>query len=327
MTIKKYKTKKGMRYGYEIQFNHQRYSQSGYLTKREAQEAENHEIRILQQRVNDLDLQFLIVERTKFIESNCTPDYLAENVRTFNRLIQSLQGKSLVSDVSKEDIERHLAAQYPKKHGYNYALKKIKALFNYGVEQGWTKHDPCTLIKRKSTDKRMKYVPPQEDFDKVINLAKGEDRQFLLVLKHTLARINEVYNLTWDDVDMESRQITLWTRKKKGGARTPRHLTINDTLFNVLSSIERVDGHVFINRDTGKPYDDRKKLIMGLCAKANVKRFTFHAFRHFGASQLAMKGVSLPEIQMILGHDNVITTSRYIQSLGINKTEAINLLE
>lgn len=40
-----------------------------------------------------------------------------------------------------------------------------------------------------------------------------------------------------------------------------------------------------------------------------------------------MKGGPLPEIQMILGHDNVITTSKYIQSLGINKNEAINFLD
>jgi integrase len=326
MTLKKYKTKKGVRYGYEIQFNHQRYSQSGYATKREAMEAESKELKTLQMRVNDLDLQFLIVERTKYIEENCTPDYLDENIRTFNRFITALKGKALVSDVSRDDIERHISSVYPKKHGYNYALKKVKALFQFGVERGWTKYNPCDGINGKATDKRLKYVPPQKDLDAVINTATGEDKSFLLVLKHTMARVNEIYNLTWEDVDLNNRQITLWTRKKKGGARTPRHLTINDTLYDVLSHMEK-GGHVFTNKDTGLPYEDRKKLIIGLCVKAKVKRFTFHSFRHFGASQLAMKGVSLPEIQMILGHDNVITTSKYIQSLGINKTEAINLLE
>lgn len=327
MTIKKYKTKKGVRYGYEIQFNHQRYSKSGFVTKREAMEAESNEIRILQQRVNDLDLQFLIVERTKHIKENCTEDYLDENIRTFNRLIPALQGKALVSDVTRDEIEAYLSEAYPKKHGFNYALAKINALFQYGVERGWTKHNPCDGIKRKATDKKLKYVPPQEDLDAVINTAIGEDRSFLVVLKNTMARVSEIYNLTWEDVDLSSRQITLWTRKKKGGVRTPRHLTINDTLYEVLSSMKKERGHVFVNKDTGLPFEDRKKLIIGLCRRVGVKQFGFHAIRHFGASQLAMKGVSLPEIQMILGHDNVITTSKYIQSLGINKTEAINLLE
>lgn len=325
MTIKKYQTKKGIRYAYEIQYDGERYSKGGFTTRLEAREAEVEATQILRQRANDLDLQYLILERTKHIKETCTEDYLNENIRTLNRFIHAMKGKVFVTDVTRDDVESFLDS-YDRKHGYNYALAKINALFRFGVDKEWTTYNPCNGIKRKATDKKLKYVPPPEDLDAVINIA-GRDKPFLLVLKHTLARVNEVYNLTWEDIDLDRRQITLWTRKKTGGVRTPRHLTINDVLFSTLSGMERVGSYVFVNPDTGKPYDDRKRLIAGLCRKAGVKRFTFHSFRHFGASQLAMKGVSLPEIQMILGHDNVITTSKYIQSLGINKTEAINLLE
>lgn len=221
----------------------------------------------------------------------------------------------------------------------NYALKhyitrlseyvrKVKALFQYGVDKEWTAYNPSVGIKKRATDKKLKYVPPKEDLDKAINLTISfEEMAFLLVIKHTLARKNEIYNLRWEDVDMVNRTITLWTRKKAGGVRTPRHLTINDQLYQTLELIDQEHEFVFWCKKTGKKYVDRKKLLIGVCKAAKVKRFTLHSFRHFGASQLAMKGVSLPEIQMILGHDNVITTSKYIQSLGINKTEAINLLE
>ncbi len=251
-----------------------------------------------------------------------------ENHSTLSKLALYFDDKTFVEEISRDELSGFISHQYPKVHAYNYALKKLKALFQYGVDKEWTRHNPCSGIKRRATDKKLKYIPPQEDINSVIGATETlEDKHFLLVLKNTLARVNEIYNLKWEDVDLNNRIITLWTRKKRGGAKTPRHLTINDTLHHVLLQIKQDHEYVFWCNKTGKPYVDRKKLLIGLCKKAKVRRFTFHSFRHFGASQLAMKGVSLPEIQNILGHDNVITTSKYIQSLGINKTEAINLLE
>ncbi len=327
MAIKRYRTKRGIRYAYEIQFNHQRYSKGGYLTKRQAQEEEVTELKRLKESGDNLDFRLLIVERLKHVKATCTEAYYLENHRTMSKLTLHFPDKTFVNDITREEIEHYLATTYPKKHGYNYALARINALFHYGVERGWTKYNPCDGIKRRTTDKKLKYVPTKEDLDKVINYTETyEEMAFLLVLKHTMARVNEIYNLKWEDIDHRRNTITLWTRKKRGGVRTPRHLTINRTLVLTLDTLPITSEYVFVNRD-GQPYTDRKKMLMGVCKRAGVQRFTFHSFRHFGASQLAMKGVSLPEIQMILGHDNVITTSKYIQSLGINKTEAINLLE
>lgn len=328
MAIKKYKTKKGMRYGYEIQINGKRYSKSGFQIKRDAQQAEIEEEKRLRNSSKNLDFRLLIVERMNYLKENATLDYFNENKRTFEKFIIAFSEKIFVTEISRDEVVNYLERHHPKKHGYNYALKKINALFQHGVEKEWTDYNPCKGIKRLSTDRRIKYVPPKEDMDKVINITKTfEEMAFLIVLKNTLARVSEIYNLTWQNVDLENRQIILWTRKKKGGVHTPRPLTINEHLHYTLSLIDREHEYVFWNSDTGKKYEDRKKLMIGLCADAKVKPFMFHSFRHFGASQLAMKGVSLPEIQMILGHDNVITTSKYIQSLGINKTEAINLIE
>jgi len=93
---------------------------------------------------------------------------------------------------------------------------------------------------------------------------------------------------------------------------------MNNALIDALQTVPKTEEYVFENGDTKKPFIDRKKLLIGLCRIARVRRFTSQSFRHFRASQLGMKGVSLPGIQMILGHDNVITTSKYIQSLALH---------
>jgi len=46
-----------------------------------------------------------------------------------------------------------------------------------------------------------------------------------------------------------------------------------------------------------------------LCRKAGVKPFSFHALRHYGASTLAAKGAPLADIEAILGHEFLTTTS------------------
>ncbi len=48
------------------------------------------------------------------------------------------------------------------------------------------------------------------------------------------------------------------------------------------------------------PYDRRKKLMKGLCKKAGVHYFNFHALRHAGASLMENNGVPLGSIQRIL---------------------------
>ena len=66
-------------------------------------------------------------------------------------------------------------------------------------------------------------------------------------------------------------------------------------------------------------YDYRDKFFDNLCRKAGVKEMGYHALRHQKASEMAHQGLSLPYIRDFLGHENISTTSRYLQSLGIER--------
>ena len=76
------------------------------------------------------------------------------------------------------------------------------------------------------------------------------------------------------------------------------------------------------------PYDYRRKLMRGLCRRAKVKEFGYHSLRHFGASLLdSIEGIKEAQIQDLLGHDNRITTHRYLQRIGESKHQAIQAME
>ena len=136
----------------------------------------------------------------------------------------------------------------------------------------------------------------------------------MLVLAYTLARISEVNRLKWSDI--YDNHLILKTRKSKNSDLVERIIPLTEPLREVIGTIKKGKRYVFTSPRTGTKYQDRKKLLIGLCKKAKAKRFTYHALRHYGASKLAQQGVPLTDIQALLGHSRATTTDIYLRSLG-----------
>lgn len=79
----------------------------------------------------------------------------------------------------------------------------------------------------------VKYVPPASDIGKVFDSADEWEKDLLLLLLSTGARISEILNLKWTDVTNDS--IILWTRKRKNGSRQPRTIPIGDNLKGLFT--------------------------------------------------------------------------------------------
>jgi integrase len=73
----------------------------------------------------------------------------------------------------------------------------------------------------------------------------------------------------------------------------------------------RCKGEYVFCRDNGEPYDCRKKLMAGIYKKAEIKRFSFHSLRHFGAIKLIESGVPLTVAQAIIQTFRKIISLRY----------------
>jgi integrase len=182
-------------------------------------------------------------------------------------------------------------------------------------------------------------VPPSEDIDKVIACANPDTRDYLWVVRETLARVGEVNRLRWDDVNLDAGYVILYTRKKSGGHRTPRKVPMTQKLHEVLSrrfqtrepSKPLVFWHRYWSRKQGKhvegPYDDRKKIMKKLCEDAKVRYFRFHPIRHSGASTMDGNNVPLGAIQRILGHENRRTTEIYLHSTDDLERDAMRTFE
>ena len=221
----------------------------------------------------------------------------------------------------------------------NKEIRYLKATFNWAVKQSLATQNPVDGIEFLPIEKRLKYIPPIGDIDKVLAPASPEIRDYLLTICDTMARVGEINRLTWDDVNLEERYVILYTRKKRGGHLTPRKVPMTQRLHELLmrrfSERKGNAPWVFVNRykdpKTGQisvgPYKYRATILKTLCKKVGVRHFRFHALRHAGASILDNRNVPIGYIQKILGHENRTTTEIYLHSMDENLRDAMTVFE
>lgn len=291
-----------------------RHRQAGYLTKEKARIAEAE----ARKKVKKTNTDFIswCESRLDDLNERRSHKYAKENGWLIKKLI--LKWGSL-KEITRQNIEDFLKGKSP--YVANKELRMIKALFNHAVERELAGYNPAQKVKYFSVKREKKYIPPKVDVDKVLTILNPEQRDYILTIINTMARVSEVNQLKWEDVRED--YLILRTRKSRNSDLTERAIPLNQTLKQIFK--HRKEGYVFINK--GEPYGYRSKFLTNACRKAGVKRFTFHSLRHYGASMLANAGVPLPVIQELLGHSQITTTDIYLQSIRGSLKDAVKKLE
>lgn len=138
-------------------------------------------------------------------------------------------------------------------------------------------------------------------------------------------RRGEILNLTWNQVDLGTREIRV--EKTKSGKT--RIVDINSFLLKELFKLNQTkksSGYLFLNPRTEKPYKKSQTSFCGACRRAGIKNFRFHDLRHTFASRLVGKGVDLIQVKEILGHSTVKIMERYTHTNRDERKKAVELL-
>jgi integrase len=341
---------KGWGWRYELSLNGSRFTGSGFATKKEAQEAEakrKEELtrpaapKTAPETPTDMDFLTLVNRRLDHVKVYSSERHYTDHLYLAKKWVKEWQGVKC-SEIKPEMIESYLIRRVKKTSAFtaNKDLRLLRAVFNYGMHptRNWIVSNPTRGIQFFPVDKRIKYVPPREDVLRVILAANPDTQDYLWTIALTMGRMSEINRLTWEDVNLEQRYVVLYTRKKRGGHRTPRKVPMADKLFELLSRrfknrdkrIPWVFWHRYWSRKEQEtvagPYLDRNRIMEVLCEKAGVRYFRFHALRHFGASMLEQSGVPVGSIQRLLGHENRTTTELYLHSIGDSERRAIEVL-
>jgi integrase len=300
---------------YDFLLGNARHRKGGFKTKSQALTAEKNLKKSL---LTNETFATICRKRLLDLEVRRTARYYRENERLIAKLERRWANKKLIT---RDDIENWLTEQKSASQA-NKELKMIKRLFQHAVEREWLETNPAKNVKSLPVARKRKYIPPQEDIIRFL-VEAGPERFYFLTIILTLGRMREINYLKWEDVFPD--HLILKTRKARNSDTVERKIPISETLKYVLERIPRKGDYVFC-RENGKPFDCRKKLMAGICKRAEIKPFSFHSLRHFGASKLAEAGAPLTAVQSILGHSRASTTDTYLQSLGTKKTEVMNQL-
>ena len=180
-------------------------------------------------------------------------------------------------------------------------------------------------------------VLTSDQVDQVINfLPSALHKTIALTLRISGARISEVIQLRWEDLDKEELQFPREITKKQ---LDTREIPIEEDYYNQMmiwkSEWAALKGHqpskkdyIFPGRFVGSHIQSRTFMYAHEEAleRAEITKATTHSYRRTQLSQLHKKGVPLRVVQKLSGHRSLDTLQRYLEVSDQDKRDAIKHL-
>lgn len=256
----------------------------------------------------------------------------------YNNHVKEYLEKISVNSITPQDITNILLKMKAKgkANGSNYApqsikhiLLLIKRIFNYNIKNELIKYNPAENVKIEKFDNtRISYLYNDEIarmFEYLDNSKEWpNDKALIKFAFFTGLRKSELFNLTWDNVDIENKRIFLYDTK--GGKN--QAIIITDNAVQVLLDIKDICSDsilVFPSKNGGKR-NDVKRLWTRIKKAANIRPdIRFHDIRHtFGT--LATAAIPVKVVQKMMTHKDIKTTLRYAHIQEKEMIDAANNL-
>ena len=264
------------------------------------------------------------------------------------------------------DIERWRGGQVDRGLSHetiNRDISSIKACLNRAVDWEVLDRNPLEKVKKARTDDRIKvrYLNEVEENRLRTALDAREERRrserdsanawrksrkqgllpdlrdvlftdhlkpLVLLSINTGARRGELFDLCWENVDIDRRILTVSGATAK--SKRTRHIPLNKEATAVLASWHkqtgRREGMLFVN-DDGNRFDRVNTSWRRLLKNAAITDFRWHDMRHHFASKLVMGGVDLNTVRELLGHSDYSMTLRYAHLAPEHKLKAVEVLD
>jgi integrase len=132
----------------------------------------------------------------------------------------------------------------------------------------------------------------------------------LQILKETGARIGEVENLTWKQLDTERKLLLIVAEKGSNS----RNLPISSKLLAMINSLPKTHERIFLGRKHSLRCNF--ELLRNNTAKKlsnpRLKQIHFHTFRHWKGTMEYHKTKDIIHVKTVLGHKDIESTMIYI---------------
>ncbi len=175
-------------------------------------------------------------------------------------------------------------------------------MLNYAVACGSVTSNPVAAVKllRKSNVRRS--VLDDAAFERLLAAAEPSLQPILLVAYDTGMRLREVLGLTWSQVDMKAGVVKLAAQDTK--TEEPRTVFLTSRVQEALASLPRYlkSDSVFTNPETGKAWNDIRKMFRRVLKAAGLTAIWFHDLRRSFVTNARRRGVPESVVMKMSGH-------------------------
>lgn len=195
----------------------------------------------------------------------------------------------------------------------------LASLFNWMHKNNIIQSNPMENIKPiKHPDALKKPFTPVEIDALKTACSSLVDRAMIELLLSSGLRCEELCNLKWQDINFNTKDITVIEGKGNKNRVTMMDDVARKYLLEYKKSLDYESEYVFAVRYGGeikeRTTDSVWRRLKSIAKKADVDEVNPHKFRHTFATTLYKRGLDVRMIQKLLGHSNINTTMIYIDS-------------
>lgn len=329
----------------------QRYSKS-FKTRKEAarfKEQKQEEVRAGRaDPPEDITMSDFTTEHEKVMWGQVARESLSDQIRALKMLMEHVGTRTFVQDVTPRQAESFVAARLAsgvKVATVNKDIRTLKRIFNLAIDpRGYLApgQNPFAGIKqRRQSSKPIRYVRPDE-FQQLLEASPSPWWWALFSVAYTTAaRLGEILNLTWADVDFEQNRIRVvrkdlgpslvaWEPKDHEGRILPVPAGVIQRLADIQAESAEGCPYVFVPawrwshikdaRKRGR-WRERQSLVNNLNRRlatlrkrAGLAKFTFHDFRRSCITNWA-RALPTHVVRELAGHSSIKTTEQYYLSV------------
>lgn len=237
------------------------------------------------------------------------------DIRSFARWANDNVEDARWSKITRKDIDKYLEymqAQELKSSTTNRQISSISSLYRYMQREGLEVENPCKYESRRKVEQQEPRTIPVKAIAKAYNRSKGATKIMIGILASTGIRIQELLDLTWEDVDFDEN--TLRIKGKGSKERTVHTEKYVLDQWRELLQYAQPKGKIFYFTQRHARY----LIYEALKPYSNSPALNPHAIRHTFATELAKTGTPTATIAKMLGHAHIETSEKYINMAEIS---------
>lgn len=250
------------------------------------------------------------------------------------------QFNQCVTELSDDDITEFL--YFCKQEGNNVERMKrrmaaISAFYKFLRKKKLIKENPTEFMDRPKKGMPVTvqtYLTPEQVElmrEKLTEYGDLQLKTYAMFSLSTMARVNAIANLKWEQIDFEARECRDVLEKEGYIVELSFSNEVKDLLLALKK--EREDkgindyGWVFYSRYNNETKPISNGTLLEWCKKIGnmigVPTLHCHDFRHSGATLLKNMGMSLEDISELLHHSGTDVTSKFYIKKDTSKIKAL----